>query len=369
MEQALAKLRALADPTRLRLLALLRESELSVSELTRILGQSQPRVSRHLKLLCEAGLLERHQEGSWVFHRVPRAPSARHAPVPRGGADIAGLASGGAAQRGGGARDASAAQATPLLDSVFALVSDDDMQLTRDRARLAELRSEREARAGEFFTRNAASWDQLRARNVDERLVEAALLARLPTEGTRGARAGKRPVECLLDLGTGTGRILELYAPYIDSGMGVDSSREMLAVARSKLETQALRHCQVRLGDIYHLSISPGFADLVTIHHVLHFLEHPRRAIEEASVALRPGGRLVIVDYARHAVEELRTALHHRRLGFESRELLGWCASAGLDNPVVEEIGTGTGGGQLSVIVLSADKPGLTLVDRTKEVA
>ncbi|MCB1741420.1 MAG: metalloregulator ArsR/SmtB family transcription factor [Gammaproteobacteria bacterium] len=322
MERLLSMLRATAEPTRLRLLALLRDSELTVSELTRILGQSQPRVSRHLKLLCEAGLLERHQEGSWVFHRLP---AGTHEPR--------------------------------FVRALFDLVPVDDPQLLRDRARLTDIKRERDQHAEAFFRRNAACWDRIRTHRVDESEVERLLLAWLPAGGVR----------TMVDLGTGTGRMLELYGPYIESGIGVDRSHEMLAVARSKLERASLAHCQVRQGDIFHPPLGPVSADLVTIHHVLHFLDDPAAAIREAADLLMPGGRLLLVDYAAHDVEALRSELAHRRLGFEPEVLATWCERVGLVNTRVVALNADRPAQQ--VLGSSADIDGLTEPDRAARPA
>ena len=285
MEPLLTALRAAGEHTRLRLLALLGRAELTVSELTRILGQSQPRVSRHLKLLCDAGLLERSPEGAWVFYRV--------------------------ADRGLGAI---------LAHNLLELVPANDPQLGRDLQRLETIIKEHAAAAAEYFRRNAADWDSIRSLYVAEAKVEQAMLEAL----------SDRPIAELLDLGTGTGRILQVFAPRIKRGLGIDSSREMLAVARANLEAPNLRHCQVRHGDIYNLPVPDASCDAVTIHHVLHFLDNPGAAVTEAARTLKPGGRLLIVDFARHQLEFLRTEFAHRRLGFADDEVMGWCRAAGL---------------------------------------
>ncbi|WP_425450150.1 ArsR/SmtB family transcription factor [Virgifigura deserti] len=281
----LAGLRAAAEPTRLRLLALCAAGELTVGELAQVLGQSQPRVSRHLKLLCDAGLLERFPEGSFVFHRLadtgPNAALAERldALIPRG-------------------------------DSTFRL----------DRNRLVAIQRAREQTAAAYFRDNAARWDELRSLYVDEAEVEEALLALLPLNSA----------DDLLDIGTGTGRMLELFGPRVARAIGIDQSREMLAIARSRLERARLANCRVRRTDMYNLPWPGPSFDAVTIHRVLHFAEDPSRAIAEAARVLRPGGRLVVVDFAPHALEALRTEHAHRRLGFADEEVSGWCRDAGL---------------------------------------
>jgi ubiquinone/menaquinone biosynthesis C-methylase UbiE/DNA-binding MarR family transcriptional regulator len=302
VEPLLTALRAAGEHTRLRLLALLRRAELTVSELTRILGQSQPRVSRHLKLLCDAGLLERSPEGAWVFYRL--------------------------ADHGLGAQ---------LARTLLELVPANDAQLGRDLQRLDTIIKDHAAAAAEYFRRNATDWDSIRSLYVPEAKVEQAMLEAL----------NDKPIEELLDLGTGTGRILQVFASHIKRGLGIDSSREMLAVARANLEALGLRHCQVRHGDIYNLPIADASVDAVTIHQVLHFLDNPAAAVLEAARTLKPGGRLLIVDFARHQLEFLRTEFAHRRLGFTDDEVMSWCRAAGLVDPNVRH---------LSASAKSADK-------------
>jgi ubiquinone/menaquinone biosynthesis C-methylase UbiE len=285
-DDAVAVLRAVGEPTRLRLLALTAEAELTVTDMVDILGQSQPRISRHLKLLLEAGLVERVKEGSWAFFR--------------------------AASEGAGAR---------AVTAVVALADHSDAILTSDRERLAEVRAKRSEEAQAFFRRHAADWDRLRALHVAEERVERAV---------KDALAG-RPVRSLLDLGTGTGRMLELFAPEIERGLGIDANPEMLTLARAALDRAGIRHCSVRTGDIYSLALPRDAYDAVIIHQVLHFLDDGGRAIREAARVLRPGGRLVVVDFAPHEQEFLREAQAHRRLGFARDVIEGWMEAAGLE--------------------------------------
>lgn len=288
MERVLAGLRAAAESTRMRLLALCAQGELSVSDLVRILGVSQPRVSRHLKVMCEAGLLERFREGSWVFYRLATQGT---------GADIARAIIG-------------------LLPAPGA-----DPDLGGDGARLAAIREERATRAAEYFRANAGQWDELRTLHGADQLVEAAVVERL---------AGRDLGEAL-DIGTGTGRMLELVAPLARSCVGIDQSREMLAVARANLDRAGVRNAHVRQGDMYALPFGEARFDAVTLNQVLHFAEAPGAVIAEAARVLRPGGRLVLVDLAPHDQEELRERHNHRRLGFFETEVATWCAGAGLE--------------------------------------
>ena len=285
MDQLLAGLRAAAEPTRLRLLALCGRAELTVTELTQILGQSQPRVSRHLKLMCEAGLLERFREGAWAFYRL--------------------------AQRG---------SAAPLASHLAALLPSDDPGLALDFERLEGVKRSRAAAAAEYFRANAGEWNRIRSMHIDEAEVERAVLAAV----------GDGDIGDYLDIGTGTGRLLELIGPRARHALGVDLSREMLAVARANLERAGLTHCSVRQADMYQLPLGSHAFDVVTIHQVLHYLEDPATAIAEAARVLAPGGRLIIVDFAPHTLEDLRALHAHRRLGFREAEVVEWCAAAGL---------------------------------------
>ncbi|MEL0108252.1 MAG: ArsR/SmtB family transcription factor [Rhodospirillales bacterium] len=285
VQALLPALRAIAEPTRLRILWLCAHGELSVSELVQILGQSQPRISRHLKLLSEAGLLERFREGSWVFHRIAREGL---------GADVAG--------------------------QLLGLIDEGDPDIEMDTTRLAAVKSERAKSAADYFRRNAADWDRIRSMHVDDQDVEAALCALFPPDG----------VNNLLDIGTGTGRMLELFADRIESGHGIDLSRDMLAVARANLENAGVQHCSVRHGDLYQLPYPPHSFDAVTIHQVLHFMDEPGRALAEAVRVLRPGGILLLVDFAPHDREEFRTEYSHRRLGFSESEVAIWFEATGL---------------------------------------
>jgi ubiquinone/menaquinone biosynthesis C-methylase UbiE/DNA-binding transcriptional ArsR family regulator len=278
-------LKAAGETTRLRVLALLAEAELTVSDLTEILRQSQPRISRHLRLLAEAGLVERFREGSWAFFRM--------------------------------ADRAAAADAVRML---LARLDPADTIVVRDRERLAAVRAARAAAAQAYFGAHAVEWDRIRQLHVADAAVEAAIVETL-----------ERPFRSLLDLGTGTGRMLELFGPHIERGLGIDLSLEMLAIARSRLERASLRHCSVRQGDIYDLALPRDSFDVVLVHQVLHFLDDGARAIGEAARMLRPGGRLLVVDFAPHDLEFLREEQAHRRLGFAADTVSQWMTTAGLD--------------------------------------
>ena len=286
METLLTALKAIAEPTRLRLLVLLEHNELTVTELTQILAQSQPRVSRHLKLMSEAGLIERFSEGTWAFYRVVENSSI-----------------------------------APLIQQLVDMVPEDDATLARDFERLDQVKSGRAEAAAEYFSENADRWDEIRSLYSPEAEVEAAVVKLL----------GEQPVASLLDIGTGTGRMLSLFSPQIEKGVGVDMSREMLAVARANLDAEGIQNCQVRQGNMYNLHLSNGSVDLAIFHHVLHFADDPAAAVAEAGRVTGPTGRMVIVDFAPHGLEYLRADHAHRRLGFTDEEVASWCRAAGFN--------------------------------------
>ncbi|NNG03305.1 MAG: metalloregulator ArsR/SmtB family transcription factor [Inquilinus sp.] len=293
MDHLLSGLRAAAEPTRLRILALCAHGELSVSDLTQILGQSQPRVSRHLKLLSDAGLLDRFREGTYAYFRL--------------------------AQRGPGG---------DLGRTLVDLVPDTDPTLALDLERLETIKRSRAEQAAHYFTENAARWDEIRALHIADSEVERAMLDLLPSE----------PIGDLLDLGTGTGRMLAVMARRAARCVGIDSSREMLAVARANLEAAGVRNWQVRHGDLYQLPLPSASFDVAVIHQVLHYLEDPADALAEAARILRPGGMLLIADFAPHAVDDLRVDHAHRWLGFAEAQVAGWLRDAGFACPGALEL-------------------------------
>jgi len=290
MTDLLAALKGAAEPTRLRILGLLARAELTVSELVQILGQSQPRLSRHLKLMDEAGLIDRFREGAWVFHRR--------------------------AAEGVGAE---------LAARVVALIDDSDPGHQRDMARLDQVLKARTEAAAAYFAANAAQWDRIRTLHVPEAEVEAAL----------DRVIGADRIDFLVDIGTGTGRMLELFGARAGRGLGVDLSHEMLAIARARLDQAGLVNCQVRHGDLHALPLADGAADLIIVHQVLHFAADPQAAIAEAARVLAQRGRIVLVDFLPHGLEELRDRHAHRRLGFTPREVAAWGRSAHLDFDLV----------------------------------
>jgi ubiquinone/menaquinone biosynthesis C-methylase UbiE len=321
-----AALKAAGEVTRLRMLALLGEAELTVSDLTDILRQSQPRISRHLKLLAEAGLIDRFREGTWAFYRL--------------------------AERGGGADVARA-----LLDRL----NPADPTVARDREKLAAVRAARAAAAQAYFRAHAAEWDRIRKLHAADAAVEEAIRKALADKAFRS----------LLDLGTGTGRMLELFGAEIERGLGLDLSLDMLLLARDRLERAGLKHCSVRQGDIYDLPLADDSFDAVILHQVLHFLDDGARAIKEAARVLRPGGRLLVVDFAPHELEFLREQHAHRRLGFPPETVTQWMTAAGLEPAMHKSLKPEPGSeGKIAVSLwLARDARALMATPAKREVA
>ncbi|HAK98928.1 MAG: methyltransferase domain-containing protein [PS1 clade bacterium] len=277
MENLLAALKAAGEETRLRLLAVLNYGELTVTELTHILGQSQPRVSRHLKLLTEAGLVMRYPEGSWVFYRL-----------------------------------SDQGHSAEIVSAVVSMLPGNDLILQRDYDRFLQVQSNRSEKAQDYFSSNAENWETLRNLHIADSKIESKMLEML----------GNRKINEFVDFGTGAGRMLELFGPRANKAVGFDLNAEMLALARTRLEELSLSNCQVRLGDVALLPLKSASADLIVIHQLLHFLDDPAAAISEASRILSPNGLLLVVDFAPHEMETLREHHAHRRLGFSKDEIL-----------------------------------------------
>jgi ubiquinone/menaquinone biosynthesis C-methylase UbiE len=310
-----ALFQALADPTRLRILALLRAMELSVGELAQLLGQSQPRVSRHVRILSDSGLIGRRKEGSWVYLQL-----------------------------------ADPGRTESLFATAEGLDAEAEQLFAADAARLDSIRADRAEAARRYFEAHAATWDSIRSLHIADVEIERAI-ASLLTD---------RPIGALLDIGTGTGRMLELFAPKAVSAIGIDRSSEMLRLARVKLEEAGISGASLRQGDMYALPLGDGCADSIILHQVLHYAQQPGAAIIEAARVLAPGGRLLVIDFAQHDRAELKEQDAHLRLGFADDAMRGWFGSAGLELDRIERLG----GGELSVILWRGMKPGAAREER-----
>ncbi|MFZ4689729.1 MAG: ArsR/SmtB family transcription factor [Polymorphobacter sp.] len=292
MDALLTLFRALADPSRVRILLLVRRMELSVGELAAVLGQSQPRVSRHIRILADAGLVRRAKEGAWVFVRLGKA-----------------------------------AITGPVLAAMDALAPDVG---AADQAALAAVRAERAGAADAWFAAHAADWDRERSLHIAESEVEAAIEAALLADAAK--------LGALVDVGTGTGRMIELLGRHAATALGIDRSPEMLRLARGRIEATGLAHAEVRRGDMYALPRDDGSVDTVVLHQVLHFADDPAAVIAEAARVLAPGGRLLVVDFAAHDREELRSQQRHVRLGFGNAQVVDWMGDAGLAGQVAASL-------------------------------
>ncbi len=301
---------ALADPSRVRILMLLRTMELSVGELAQVLGQSPPRVSRHVKILGDAGLLARHKEGSWVFLALTDGPGTR-----------------------------------AVFDLVDPWLDEESRDvLAAEAVRLAAVRAVRAEAAQRYFSAHAGVWDSIRSLHVAESAVETSVEKALDD----------KPVGRLLDIGTGTGRMIELLGPKAVQAVGVDKSSEMLRLARVKLEAAGIPS-SLRQADMYALPLADGSTDSVVIHQVLHYAQNPAAAVAEAARVLRHGGRLLVVDFAAHEREDLRTRDAHLRLGFSDDAMAAWFRAAGLEPDMTEHLA----GGELTVTLWRGVKAGL----------
>lgn len=315
-ERTLDALRAMGEETRLRIVAVLRHGELTVTDLTEILGQSQPRVSRHLKLLVDSGLVVKHREGTWAFFRLADSTSHR-----------------------------------TLVAAALDAIDVDDSALSADVQRLDAVRARRSTAASDYFEQIAPIWDEERSLHAAADTVETAILDTI----------GDEPILRLLDVGTGTGRMLQLFADRAARAVGLDSSHSMLAVARANLERAGAANWELRQGDVHSPPLDAASFDMVVIHQVLHYLDDPSRAIAEAARLVAPGGRLLVVDFAPHRHDFLRAAAH-RRLGFTHQQLADWFDQSGFDCPTITDVAPPTGQDGLTVTVWLA-------TNRTNDVA
>ncbi len=286
MKDVIEILKAAGEDTRLRIIALLAQGELAAQEISNVLGQSQPRVSRHIKLLAEAGIIEKRAEGSWVFAKLSSDPKL-----------------------------------LSIINPIIDAIASDDHIIIKDTHKLIDIRKAREIVAQNYFDAIAPEWESLRKLQQPEKLVEEALLSLVK----------KEEFEFHIDLGAGTGNILGLFAEQAKRSEGIDKSRSMLALARSRLDEIKGANISIRMGDIFNLPYEDDVADLITIHQVLHYLDDPRDALKEAARIIKSNGILLIADFAPHQFEELRDKHGHKRLGFTQQEIQKWCDDCGFE--------------------------------------
>jgi ubiquinone/menaquinone biosynthesis C-methylase UbiE len=317
MDDILNIFRALADPTRLRIMLLLQKMELAVGELAQILNQSQPRISRHIRILDEAGLAERRKEGSWVF--LKPGPAVELEILRR------------------------------VFRSTKVAKSEQAMQ---DQAQLSLVRKARAVMAERYFAAHADQWDAIRSLHLPEAEVERAMLALL-----KDARLGK-----MLDIGTGTGRMVELFGAAAQSIIAIDNSPEMLRLARAKLlESESangsnlIKKTELKQGDFNNLPLANGAVDSAILHQVLHYAQHPEAVLAEVSRVLKSNGIVLIADFAAHDRENLRTEHAHARLGFSDESIKHWLAASKLELVQTRTLD----GGELTVKIWVARKPAI----------
>lgn len=321
MNSLIKALKAAGEPTRLRLFAALSQCELTVTELVFLLEQSQPRISRHLKIMVDAGLLQRYQEGSWVFHRINDQNSPQ---------TIARVQ----------------AQAQAQAQALGKLIDYSNPILQADKNKIEAIKQNNAQRAADYFKAQAKDWDTIRQLIGSGEQIEQSMLD-----------CAQHNIASLVDLGTGTGRILEIFASRINNGVGFDTSHAMLNLARANLERHALPHCQARQSDIRSLPTASHSVDLVTVHQVLHYIDNPIAVIQEITRILKIGGEALIVDFAKHQHEFLRTEHAHRRLGFAHSEIKFWCAHNGLELVAYKKVSQNNAQAGLEVILWHLVKP------------
>ncbi|MCP4922771.1 MAG: metalloregulator ArsR/SmtB family transcription factor [bacterium] len=306
MEEILQVLKGLGDSSRFRIFFLCSKLELTVSELVRITGLSQSRVSQQLNILVKSKILERNQEGNWAYFRLYRE--------------------------------------SPYLEILLGLnsLTSQTNELSADHERLLEVRKERDGHAQEYFQHYASKWNHIRSLYVNNNEIEKAILTLIQKSGAK----------ILLDIGTGTGRILEISAQQVDFAIGIDCSKEMLAIARSTLDKHEYFNCQVRHADMYRIPFKEGKFDVVTLHMVLHYASNPKASLQEACRTLRGGGQIIVVDFSSHEMEELQDKYAHRWLGFEDAYLQNLLRESGFENISMEQIK----GEPLTTNIWSAEK-------------
>lgn len=315
----LETLKALADPTRLQLLLLLGQSELTVQELTEILGMGQSRISRHLKILAEAGLVAVKRQGTWGYYRQ--------------GLD------------------------NPLFAEIWPALRNrlqaNPAQLEFQR-RLAAVLEGRRRRSADFFERHARQWDALASRVLPMANYRPALEAALPN------------CRLLLEVGLGTGGLLPVLRQRAERVVGVDQSQAMLQQASLRLARLQLDGVDLRLGEMTHLPLADAEADAVVLNMVLHHAPQPERVFRELARVVAPGGRVLVADLQRHEQEWVREDIADQWLGFEQAELRGWLESSGLEFEEYLPI-AGTPG-EASVFLLRARVPGAMNLGRPRRL-
>ncbi len=302
----LETLKALADPCRLRLTAVLLSGEFTVQELTRIMDMGQSRISRHLKILTEAGVLTVKRQGTWSYYRA-----------------------------GEECRFFSAIR--PAFERELEMLT----ERSRDMAAVAEVLEERRRRSQEFFDRHARQWDDLARTLLPVPEYHKRLIKQVP-EGVT-----------LLEIGIGTGALLIELAARAANVIGVDHSPAMLEEARRRLANDGVSSVELRLGEMSHLPLSDGSVGCVVANMVLHHAADPAAVLAEIRRVLVPGGVLLLADLARHEREAAREQLADQWLGFEENELTDWLKLAGFAVVTTELVAADPG--QESVLLVQGE--------------
>tara|TARA_Y100000590_G_scaffold470770_1_gene669895 strand:- start:22065 stop:23030 length:966 start_codon:yes stop_codon:yes gene_type:complete len=271
---------ALADETRLRIVNILSNCELNVQDLVSVLSQSQPRVSRHLKILDEANLIERIKEGNWVFCKLISSEGIR-----------------------------------PIIDYVSKTKKNNSDIYTRDQKKLSLLIKNRAREANYYFNRIESEDASIGEYNISDNIIDQKIISIIE-------KNIKLPLSDIIDLGTGSGKILSLLSGSYLHGIGIDNNPNMLKMARSRFKQQGIQNCDLTFGDITDLSLKENNADLVVLHQVMHYFDDPNILISQAARLLMRDKYILVVDFDSHSNESLRKRFSHRRLGFSDEQII-----------------------------------------------
>ena len=311
--------KALADPCRARLTAVLLSGEFTVQELTRIMGMGQSRVSRHLKILTEAGVLSVKRQGTWSYYRAGEESTFFS-----------------------GIRPAFERELSSLPERC------------RDLAAVSKVLEERRRRSQEFFDCHARQWDDLARTLLPVPEYRQRLLQLVP-EGAS-----------VLEIGIGTGGLLTELTSRASRVIGVDHSPAMLEEARRRLNDRGIGGIELRLGEMSHLPLSDASVGCVVANMVLHHAADPPAVLAEIRRVLAPGGTLLLADLARHERESAREQLADQWLGFEDNELTEWLRRAGFTIINIDKVAADAG--EEAVLLVRGETAGLNKRQKTLQL-
>lgn len=295
--------KALSDETRARLVNVLLEYELNVGEIVQVMEMGQSRISRHLKILSESGLVDVRRDGLWAFYRASEEGPGRL-----------------------------------FLDGMHALLAE-EADLKRDTNRAEKVIRERTAATRQFFDDIAPEWDRMTAEVLGELDLGREIQSRLPK------------CSCAADIGCGPGDMLEIMSRSSKTVIGVDNSPKMLELAEERFSEDA--RMSLRIGEMTHLPLRDWEADCTVMSLVLHHLARPLDAIKEAGRVLKIGGRLIIAEFDQHENELMRSEYGDRRLGIPREKMTGWLKQARFTVNAVTEFPVNMG---LVVVLYEAEK-------------